>query len=117
VIVDEKNVPNVTTCPIGKTVALFCGACLFVALLMATYGLDLSAVFSSAGHLSRSPQTDLSPLLKMRRATQTCHEHAGLSDRANVSHVRMPVRQQNLDFREIGAMTAATRTGQGRGDL
>jgi hypothetical protein len=25
-----------------KTVALFCGACLFVALLMATYGLDLS---------------------------------------------------------------------------
>ena len=28
-----------------KTVALFCGACLFVALLMATYGLDLSAGF------------------------------------------------------------------------
>jgi hypothetical protein len=25
-----------------KTVALLCGACLFVALLMATYGLDLS---------------------------------------------------------------------------
>ncbi len=44
-IVDEKKVPNVTTCPIGKTVALFCGACLFVALLMATYGLDLSAGF------------------------------------------------------------------------
>jgi hypothetical protein len=28
-----------------KTVALFCGACLFVALLMATYGLDLSTGF------------------------------------------------------------------------
>jgi hypothetical protein len=37
-----------TTAPgfdILKTVALFCGACLFVALLVATYGLDLSAGF------------------------------------------------------------------------
>ena len=37
-----------TTAPgidILKTVALFCGACLFVALLVATYGLDLSVGF------------------------------------------------------------------------
>lgn len=28
-----------------KLVAMFCGACLFVALLFATYGLDLSPGF------------------------------------------------------------------------
>jgi hypothetical protein len=28
-----------------EKVALFCGACLFVALLVASYGLDLSAGF------------------------------------------------------------------------
>ncbi len=28
-----------------KPIALFCGACLFVALLMPTYGLDLSPGF------------------------------------------------------------------------
>jgi hypothetical protein len=28
-----------------KSIVLFCAACLFVALLMATYGLDLSAGF------------------------------------------------------------------------
>ena len=49
---------------------------------------------------TRSPKADLTTLLKMRRATQVHHEHARLSDRANVSHVRLPVRQQNLDFRE-----------------
>ena len=49
---------------------------------------------------TRSPKTDLTTLLKMRRATQVHHEHARPSDRANVSHVRLPVRQQNLDFRE-----------------
>jgi hypothetical protein len=48
---------------------------------------------------TRSPKADLTTLLKMRRATQVHHEHARLSDRANVSHVRLPVRQQNLDFR------------------
>jgi hypothetical protein len=36
------NAPGVD---ILKAVALFCGACLFVALLVATYGLDLSAGF------------------------------------------------------------------------
>jgi hypothetical protein len=49
---------------------------------------------------TRSPKADLTTLLKMRRATQVHHEHARLSDRANVSHVRLPVRQQNFDFRE-----------------
>ncbi len=37
-----------TTAPgvdILKTIALFCGACLFGALLMPTYGLDLSPGF------------------------------------------------------------------------
>ena len=36
------NAPGVD---ILKAVALFCGACLFVALLMAAYGLDLSSGF------------------------------------------------------------------------
>jgi hypothetical protein len=49
---------------------------------------------------TRSPKADLTTLLKMRRATPVHHEHAGPSDRANVSHVRLPVRQQKLDFRE-----------------
>ena len=45
-------------------------------------------------------KADLTTLLKMRRATQVHHEHARLSDRANVSHVRLPMRHQNFDFRE-----------------
>jgi hypothetical protein len=49
---------------------------------------------------TRSPKADLTTLLKMRRATQVHHEHARLSDRANVSHVRLPMRHQNFDFRE-----------------
>src|ERR1700737_4607456 len=49
---------------------------------------------------TRSPKADLTTLLKMRRASHVHHEHARLSDRANVSHVRLPVRQQNLDFTE-----------------
>src|ERR1700682_1430043 len=36
----------------------------------------------------------------MRGATQVHNEYARPSDGANVSHVRLPVRQQNLDFRE-----------------
>src|SRR5258708_35909864 len=51
---------------------------------------------------TRSPKADVTTRLKMRRATQVHHEHARLSDRANVSHVRLPVRQQNLDFGEGG---------------
>jgi hypothetical protein len=49
---------------------------------------------------TRSPKADLTTLLKMRRATQVHHEYARLSDRANVSHVRLPMRHQNFDFRE-----------------
>jgi hypothetical protein len=49
---------------------------------------------------TRSPKADFTALLKMRGATQVHHEHARPSDRANVSNVRLPVRQQNLDFRE-----------------
>src|SRR5260370_42150971 len=58
---------------------------------------------------TRSPKADLTTLLKMRRATQVHHEYAGLADRANVSHVRLSVRQQNLDFREggVGRLSAA----------
>ncbi len=58
---------------------------------------------------TRSPKADLTTLLKMRRATQVHHEHARLSDRANVSHVRLSVRQQNFDFREggVGRLSAA----------
>jgi hypothetical protein len=45
-----------------------------------------------------SAETDFTTLLKMRRATQVHHEHAGPADRAHIPHVRMPVRQQNLGF-------------------
>jgi hypothetical protein len=56
---------------------------------------------------TRSPKADLTTLLEMRRETQVHHEHARLSDRANVSHVRLPVRQQNFDFREgVGRLSA-----------
>jgi hypothetical protein len=37
--------PGFDILKILKTIALFCGACLFVALLVATYCLDLSAGF------------------------------------------------------------------------
>src|SRR5258708_38599218 len=55
---------------------------------------------------TRSPKADLTTLLKMRRATQVHHEHARLSDRANVSRVRLSVWQQNFDFREGVAASA-----------
>ena len=45
-------------------------------------------------------KTDLPTLLKMRRATKSYHEYARPSDRADISQVRMPVRQLDLDFRE-----------------
>jgi hypothetical protein len=54
---------------------------------------------------TRSPKADLTKLLKMRRATQVHHEYARPSKRANVSHVRLSVRQQNLDFREGVSLT------------
>jgi hypothetical protein len=63
----------------------------------------LVAIFSafSAPHgKSRSPKTDLPTLLKMRRTARVYQEHAGPADRAAISHVRMHVRQQNLDFRK-----------------
>jgi hypothetical protein len=34
----------------------------------------------------------------MQRATQVYIEHVGPANRAKISHVRMPVRQQNLDI-------------------
>src|ERR1700730_10206638 len=49
---------------------------------------------------TRPAETDFTALLNMRRATQVHNEHARPADRANVSHVRLPVRQQNLAFRE-----------------
>src|SRR5258705_2214533 len=55
---------------------------------------------------TRSPKADLTTLLKMRRATQVHHEHARLSDRANVSHVRLSVWKQILDYREGVAASA-----------
>jgi hypothetical protein len=63
----------------------------------------LVAIFSafSAPHgKSRSPKTDLPTLLKMRRTARVYQERAGPADRADISHVRIHVRQQNLDFRE-----------------
>ena len=47
-----------------------------------------------------NPETDFTALLNMWGATQVHNEHARPADRANVSHVRLPVRQQNLAFRE-----------------
>jgi hypothetical protein len=49
---------------------------------------------------ARSPQADVATVLKMWRATQVYHEHDGTFEGPNISHVRMPVRQQDLDFRE-----------------
>jgi hypothetical protein len=49
---------------------------------------------------TRPAETDFTALLDMRGAAQIHNEHARPADRANVSHVRLPVRQQNLDFRE-----------------
>jgi hypothetical protein len=49
---------------------------------------------------TRPAETDFTALPEMRRAAEVHNEHARPSDRANVSHVRLPVRQQNLDFRE-----------------
>jgi hypothetical protein len=49
---------------------------------------------------TRPAETDFTALLEMRRATEVHNEHARPSDRANVSDVRLPVRQQNLDFRD-----------------
>jgi hypothetical protein len=57
---------------------------------------SLVAIFSafSAPHgKSRSPKLDLPTLLKMRRAALFYQEHAGPADRADISHVRMHVRQ------------------------
>ena len=68
----------------------------------------------SSGHSvrhgkTRSPQADFTTLLEMRGATEVHHEYARPSDRANVSHVRLSVWQQNLDFREsgVGRLSAA----------
>jgi hypothetical protein len=49
---------------------------------------------------TRPAEAEFTVLLKMRGATQVHNEYARPSDGANVSHVRLPVRQQNLDFRE-----------------
>jgi hypothetical protein len=57
---------------------------------------SLVAIFSafSAPHgKSRSPKPDLPTLLEMRRAALFYQEHAGPADRADISHVRMHVRQ------------------------
>jgi hypothetical protein len=67
------------------------------------FSFNLPAVSSrhSVPHgKTRRAEIDLAALLKMRGATQVHNEYARPSDRANVSHVRLPVRQQNLDFRE-----------------
>ncbi len=49
---------------------------------------------------ARQPKADLAPLLKMRRATKIYQQYAGPADRTDIPHVRMPVRQSNLGFRE-----------------
>src|SRR5450755_4272643 len=49
---------------------------------------------------TRPAEAEFTVLLKMRGATQVHNEYARPSNGANVSHVRLPVRQQNLDFRE-----------------
>jgi hypothetical protein len=49
---------------------------------------------------ARQPKADLAPLLKMRRATKIYQQYAGPTDRTDIPHVRMPVRQSNLGFRE-----------------
>jgi hypothetical protein len=49
---------------------------------------------------TRSAKTGISVLLEMRRAIPVHHKHVELLSRAHISHVRMQVRRQNLDFRE-----------------
>jgi hypothetical protein len=49
---------------------------------------------------ARQPKADLAPLLKMRRATKIYQQYAGPADRTDIPHVRMPVRQSNMGFRE-----------------
>ena len=67
------------------------------------FSFNLPAGFSrhSVRHgKTRPAEAEFTVLLKMRGATQVHNEYARPSDGANVSHVRLPVRQQNLDFRE-----------------
>src|ERR1700730_2634793 len=63
---------------------------------------------------TRPAETDFPALLNMRGASEVHNEHARPADRANVSHVRLPVRQQNVDFREgCGIGSRASRDVSG----